>query len=87
MKSKDLIELGFEEKNISSEESGAEPFTYYCYDKNNSCFLISSASDEFSNDEFYVEIFNESDLGKTFDKKIVEEYINVLNKFNKNENR
>lgn len=81
MKKRDLISLGFNKEHVSVEESGGNAFDYFTYDIGDECFLISSASDECVDGEYYVEVFNKPELGKTKDKLIVKEFIDVLNKF------
>ena len=84
MKKNDLIKLGFKKEHTTAEQSGDKAYDYYTYDVDNECFLISSASDECVNGEYYVELFNKPDLGRTYDKELVKEYINTLNKFKTN---
>ena len=85
MKKKDLIELGFTKEHVTAEESGDKAFNYYVYNIGDECFFMSSASNECVNGNYYVEIFNNPEIGKTYDKEVVKEFITVLNKFKSNE--
>ena len=56
MTEKQLIELDF---TRNDEEDG--DFHYYTYDIGSFC-LISSSNDEVENDEWFVEVFNSSEI-------------------------
>ena len=53
-----LVELGFERRDISAEESGHDPFHFYVMDlseQNPNFCLISCANDEVKDGEWYVD--------------------------------
>ena len=58
MKEQDLIDLGFEKVNISSEESGSKPYFYYTYYFSNGLCFITKANDEIENEKWSVEVFD-----------------------------
>ena len=63
MKEQDLIQLGFERVDVSEEESGDKPFHYYTYDIGNSTIsLITQSNDEVENDNWHVEVFNDTSI-------------------------
>ena len=62
MTEKDLIELDFTRNDETIESSGApNDFHYYTYDVGSFC-LISPASDEVEEDEWYVEVFETPEI-------------------------
>ena len=58
MKEQDLIDLGFERKDVTAEESGDFPFYYYTYDITKELCLISSDDGEAKKDGWSVEMFD-----------------------------
>ena len=62
MTEKDLIELDFTRNDETAENSGApKDWHYYTYDVG-SFSLISPASNEVENDEWYVEVFETPEI-------------------------
>ena len=62
MTEKDLINLDFTRVDETAENSGApKDWHYYTYDVGNFT-LISPASDEVENDEWYVEVFESPEI-------------------------
>jgi hypothetical protein len=78
-----LKELGFQRNDISEEESGGDPYTYWTLDLdsgNPNFSLISCASDERDEEgNWYVEFFDVDDY-KFTEVEPLTEIINVLNK-------
>ena len=71
MTEEQLIRLGFERVDISSEESGENSYYYYAYELVNGFGLITPANDELENDKWFVEVFEFPDLKlKEYDKLI-----------------
>lgn len=69
MTEEQLIGLGFERVDISSEESGENAYHYYTYELVNGFGLITPANDELENDKWFVEVFEFPDLKLTeYDK-------------------
>ena len=62
MKEQDLIDLGFERKDVTAEESGDFPFYYYTYDITKELCLISSDDGEAKKDGWFVEMFDYDDI-------------------------
>jgi len=58
MKEKELIDLGFERKDVTAEESGDFPFYYYTYYITKELCLISSDDGEAKKDGWSVEMFD-----------------------------
>ena len=75
MKQQDLIDLGFEKVNVSSEESGSNPYFYYTYYFSNGFCLITKANDEIVNGKWSVEVFNTED---SFEFKKVSELSTLI---------
>lgn len=75
----DLINLGFKRNTVSPKESGQkDPYYYYSYEIGGLC-LISNANDEcISYDEFYVEFFDYTKVGKFYSLKKVQKLIKIL---------
>ena len=73
MKEKDLIDLGF------NKEYGDTKWYYYTYDLADGLSLITNASDELLNGEWYVEVF-ESGKIRFIDRKEIQEFINIVRK-------
>jgi hypothetical protein len=61
MKEKDLIEFGFLREDVSSEQSGGDPFFYYIK-KIGDIDFISSENDALADGEFYIEFFNHTSI-------------------------
>lgn len=80
---KHLEELGFDRNDISAEESGAEPYTYWSIDlsENNPNFaLISNANDEREDGiHWRVMIFDTDDYAFT-EVEPLTDFLNGLNK-------
>jgi len=82
-----LLELGFKEEFVPTEESGDKPFTYYTYcvlnafDKER-CVLITNADDE-PDEGFRVEFFNMEEVGYYDEYETVKELIEILKKQDK----
>jgi hypothetical protein len=79
MEEKDLVDLGFERKDITAEESGnPEDWYYYTYDFGNGCIsLITPSNDEVKDGEWSAEIFEDETIRFTDaqDLKIFKEII------------
>ena len=75
MREQDLIDLGFEKVNISSEESGSKPYFYFTYYFTNGLCLITRASDEIVNGKWSVEVFN---TDESFEFKKVSELSTLI---------
>jgi hypothetical protein len=55
MKEKDIVDFGFEKVDVPVEESGDKTdYYYYKYDLSDSITLVSVASDEAKDDNWYV---------------------------------
>lgn len=62
MTEKELINLDFTRTDETAENSGApNDFHYYTYDVGSFC-LISPASDEVENDEWFVDVFESPEI-------------------------
>jgi hypothetical protein len=71
MTEEQLIGLGFERVDVSSEESGENSYYYYAYELVNGFGLITPANDELENDKWFVEVFEFPDLKlREYDKLI-----------------
>ena len=73
MKEKDLIDLGFK------KEYGDTKWYYYAYDLADGLSLITNASDELLNNEWYVEVFESGQI-RFINKKELEGFINIVRK-------
>jgi len=73
MKEKDLIDLGFK------KEYGDAKWHYFTYDLADGLSLITNASDELLDGEWYVEVF-ESGRIRFIDRKEIQEFINIVRK-------
>ena len=63
IKEQDLVNLGFEKICVSEKESGDIAFHYYTYDIGNSTIsLITQSNDEVENDNWHVEVFNDTSI-------------------------
>tara|TARA_B110000483_G_scaffold51088_1_gene63532 strand:+ start:177 stop:431 length:255 start_codon:yes stop_codon:yes gene_type:complete len=63
MKEADLIQLGFNRVDVSEQESGDKPFYYYTYDIGNGTIsLITQSNDEVENNNWHVEIFDDTSI-------------------------
>lgn len=64
MKDYDLIELGFTRTDVSEKESGDNAFYYFYLDigENKGISLISPSNDEIVDDNWYVEIWEDSSI-------------------------
>jgi len=63
IKEGELVKLGFERVDVSEEESGDKPFHYYTYDIGNGTIsLITQSNDEVENDNWHVEVFNDTSI-------------------------
>ena len=63
MKEEELIKLGFERVDVSEQESGDKPFHYYTYDIGNGTIsLITQSNDEVENDNWHVEVFDDTSI-------------------------
>ena len=80
MTEQDLIELEFERKDVDAEESG-EPkdWHYYVYDFARGFSLITPASDEVIDDEWYVDLFETDEKIRFTLRSLVEILITVIN--------
>jgi hypothetical protein len=76
MKEQDLIDLGFK-KEVEHDSIGE--FYYYVYDFGRGLSLISSANDEATDGEWYVDIFEEDNIRFTT-KEDLTEFINIINR-------
>ena len=79
MKENELVELGFEK---CYGESNEPDWYYYTYDFAPSLSLISCASDELENGEWFVEIFEADEFG-SFSKIDVHQFIKAVEKIRK----
>ena len=73
MKEQDLMDLGFK------KEYSETKWYYYTYDLADGLSLITNASDELLNGEWYVEVF-ESGKIRFIDRKEIQEFINIVRK-------
>jgi hypothetical protein len=80
MTERELEILRFEKIEVSSEESGDKPFYYYTHDVVNGLSLISTASDEVKDNNWYVEFFNTDIPVRFYDMGKVMALINTLTK-------
>jgi len=64
IKEQDLVELGFEQVNVSAEEAGDDKgFRYYDYAfSRNGLQLISNSDDELVDNGWVVEMFDQKDI-------------------------
>jgi len=63
IKEEELIKLGFERIDVSEQESGDKPFHYYTYDIGNGTIsLITQSNDEVENDNWHVEVFDDTSI-------------------------
>jgi hypothetical protein len=76
MKEQDIIDLGFK-KEVEHDSIGE--FYYYVYDFGRGLSLISSANDEATDGEWYVDIFEEDNIRFTT-KEDLTEFINIINR-------
>ncbi len=58
MTERELEILRFKKVEVSSDESGGNPYHYYTHDVVQGLSLISNDSDSVKNGEWYVEFFN-----------------------------
>lgn len=79
MTEQDLIDLGFKKEIVTKEQSGA-PFDwhYYTYDFVKGFSLISQASDEVTDDKWFVEILETDGKIKFTDLDIVQHLILLI---------
>jgi len=77
MKEQDLIDLGFQRKDISVEESGDKPYFYFTYNFTDEFCLISSDNNEAKKNGWFVEIFDYYDI-KFSDKEEVKNLIEII---------
>ena len=63
IKEEELVKLGFEKTSVSKEESGDKAFHYYTYDIGNGIIsLITQSNDEVENDNWHVEVFDDTHI-------------------------
>jgi len=80
MTEQDLIDLKLERTDVSADESGDKAFHYYALDFGNGAVsIISNASDETNNGDWFVEIFEDESIQFT-DKDELELFINIVNR-------
>lgn len=79
MKENELVELGFEKCFGEPDESD---WYYYVHDFAPGFCLISCASDEVVNGEWYVEIFEANEF-RTFSKIDLQQFIKAVEKLRK----
>ena len=80
MKEQDLIELGFKREDVGTEESGdTENWYYYVYDFVKGFSLITSASNEVVDNEWYVDVFETDEKIRFTLRSLVEILITVIN--------
>ncbi len=80
MTERELEILRFDKVEISSEESGAEPYYYYIHELVPGLELISNSSDEIKDGIWYVEFFNTEIPVRFYDMSKVLALINTLTK-------
>ena len=73
MKEQDLIDLRFKKEYSDTK------WYYYTYDLADGLSLITNASDELLDNEWYVEVFQSDDI-RFIDKKEIQEFINIVRK-------
>jgi hypothetical protein len=74
-----LLSLGFEREDVSAEESGDEPYYYFVFNlKSERAILITNANNECLDGMYCVEIFDESDAGKIYDKVLLKKFVKVI---------
>jgi len=80
----DLINLGFEENLVTTEDSGCDnEYYYYAYITGDDCLLISDASDE--NDGCYtIEFFNLDNQIQIQDLDDLKSLVKIINKNSNN---
>ena len=81
MKEQDLIDLGFEKKEVPTKESGKNSHHYYTYRLTNNFSLISCGSNEVTAKSWswFVEIVNDFDV-RFYDKKELKTFMNLIEK-------
>ena len=81
MTEQDLIDLGFEKQIVTKEQSGGPTdWHYYTYYFAKGFSLISQASDEVTNDKWFVEVFETDGKIEFTDLDLVKELISLINK-------
>mgnify|MGYP000008426905 CR=1 FL=1 len=79
MTEQDLIELGFKRVRVGTEESGdPKNWHYYVYDFVRGFSLITPASDEVVDDEWYVDVFETDEKIRFTLRSLVETLITVI---------
>jgi len=76
MKEQDIIDLGFEKEFGCGN---GEECHYYVYYLGIDLSLISNANDEATDDEWYVEVFEEDNIRFT-NKENLNEFISIINR-------
>jgi hypothetical protein len=81
MTEQDLIDLGFKKEIVTKEQSGGPiDWHYYTYEFAKGFSLISQASDEVTDDNWAVEVFETEGKIQYNDKSIVKLLIEIINK-------
>jgi len=81
MTEQDLIDLKFKKEIVTKEQSGAPTdWHYYTYDFAKGFSLISQASDEVTDDNWFVEVFETDGKIKFTDLDFVQQLILLINK-------
>ena len=82
MKEQDIIDLGFEKYEVTSEESGGESFYYYTYKFGEGDYdlsLITIGNTEVIDDEWYVDIFEYGEI-KFTKREDLEMFISLISR-------
>jgi hypothetical protein len=79
MTEKEIQLLGFE-INHDNGKGDWDPYHYYTYDIADGLELISNASDEIKDENWYVEIFNTDPCIRFYDFAEVQALLNLLDK-------
>lgn len=82
MTGEDLVKIGFQKITVPEmDNDGVSSYDYYTYDVAGDCVLISDASDECENGNFFVSLFAHPDMGRTDDINTTQQIINCLLRF------
>mgnify|MGYP000205998418 CR=1 FL=1 len=80
MVEEDLVQLGFERVDVNEEEHGDKAFHYYTYDIGNGVIsLITQSNDEVENNNWHVEVFDDSSITFTTVEELVK-FIAIVEK-------
>jgi hypothetical protein len=80
MTEKGLQMLGFTKVEVSTEESGDNPYHYYIYEFTEGLEFISTDSESVVNDEWWIEFFNTEIPVRFYDILEVQKLISIFEK-------